>query len=426
MSNRFGLATAVASLLVIALNSASPAYAQAPECSGKNAKITKKISKPMDAALNALRTQSWQEVLTKTAEAESDPNPKGLYDTYWIHNLRGKAFTGLKQYKEATQEFEQIKDTPCMSDQDRGETLKLMTKIYYQLDDHAKVIEHGTRALAMTNDPDLPLYLGQAYYLQKDFPNSRKVMEGVVAKLEEQGKPPGEQNLRLIHGACRSMGDDACETAQFEKLVKYYPKPEYWQNLVNTLFNDKKSTDKQQLHVMRLATHVGAVTEPLKFEECAQIAIALGLPGEAQSLLEQAFDKKYIVDARQADRDKKLLAEAKAAATGDKATLAQQETSARANAAGNADVKLGAAYLSYGDNAKAIEVLQRGIGKGSVRDPDEAGLLLGIAYLRSGNKDEAVKAFNTVKVDPTMTRIAKLWVLTTGAGAPAVAAAGTK
>ncbi len=367
----------------------------------------------MDAAINALKAQNWQEVLTKVTEAEAEPSPKGLYDTYWIHNLKGKAHTGLKQYKEATQEFEQIKDTPCMSDVERGEFLKLITKIYYQLDDHAKVIEHGTKALEMTGDPDLPLYLGQAYYLMKDYPNSRKVMEGVVAKLEEQGKPPGEQNLRLIHGACRSMGDDACETLQFEKLVKFYPKPEYWQNLVNTLFNDKKSTDKQQLNVMRLATHVGAVSEPLKFEECAQIAITLGLPGEAQSLLEEAFNKKYIVDARQAERDKKLLAEAKAAATGDKATLAQQETSARANAAGNADVKLGAAYLSYGDNAKAIEALQRGIGKGSVRDPDEAGMLLGIAYMRSGNKEEAAKAFNTVKVDATMARIAKLWLLTT-------------
>ena len=121
-------------------------------------------------------------------------------------------------------------------------------------------------------------------------------MEGVVAKLEAEGKPPGEQNLRLIHGACRAMGDDACETEQFEKLVKHYPKPEYWQNLVNVLFNDKKSTDKQQLNVMRLATHVGAVSEPLKFEECAQIAMDLGLPGEAQALLEEAFNKKYIVE----------------------------------------------------------------------------------------------------------------------------------
>jgi len=40
-------------------------------------------------------------------------------------------------------------------------------------------------------------------------------------------------------------------------------------------------------------------------------------------------------------------------------------------------------------------------------------MLLGIAYMRSGNKEEAAKAFNTVKVDATMARIAKLWLLTT-------------
>jgi len=404
----------------LGIGAASSAYAQAPECSGKNAKISKKISKPVQGAIDALNAQKFQEALTKASEAEADPAPKTVYDTYIIANLKGKSYTGLKQYPEAAKEFETVVGTPCLSDLERGEFLRLMTKIYYQLDNDAKVVEHGTKASAMTGDPDLPLYLGQAYYRMKDYANSRKVMEAIVAKLEEQGKPPGEQNLRLIHGACVSMDDEACQTTQFEKLVRFYPKPEYWENLVNTLFNDRKSTDKQQLNIMRLATHVGAVKEPLKYEECAQIAIALGLPGEAQSLLEEGFNKKYIVEARQVDRDKKLLAEAKAAATGDKATLAQQETSARANAAGNADVKLGAAYLSYGDNAKAIEALQRGIGKGSVRDPDEAGMLLGIAYLRSGNKEEATKAFNTVKNDATMTRIAKLWLLTTGTS-PAVA-----
>ena len=53
---------------------------------------------------------------------------------------------------------------------------------------------------------------------------------------------------------------------------------------------------------------------------------------------------------------------------------------------GDSDVKLGAAYLSYGENDKAIEALQRGIGKGGVKDPDEAGLLLGIAYLRRATR----------------------------------------
>ena len=80
---------------------------------------------------------------------------------------------------------------------------------------------------------------------------------------------------------------------------------------------------------------------------------------------------------------------------------------------GDNDVKLGAAYLSYGDPAKAIEAIQRGIAKGGVKNPDDAALLLGIAQLRAGNKPEAAKAFQTVSKDPTMTRIAKLWLLDT-------------
>jgi hypothetical protein len=97
----------------------------------------------------------------------------------------------------------------------------------------------------------------------------------------------------------------------------------------------------------------------------------------------------------------------------DKSTLEKQDAAARAKPTGDSDVKLGAAYLSYNDIPKAIEALQRGIGKGGVKNPDEAGLLLGIAYLRSGNKPEAKKAFETVTQDPTMTRIAKLWLLNT-------------
>ena len=413
MSNRVGPATVVATLVVFGAGLVSTASAQSPECSGKAAQLSKKISKPMGAALDALKGQKWQEVLTKVQEAEAEPSPKSLYDTYWIHNLAGKAHTGIKQYKEAVTEFDLVKDTPCMSEPERADFLRLMTKIYYQLDDYPKVIETGNRSIAITPDADLTLYLGQSYYLTKDFANSRKVMDGVVAKLEAKGKPPGEQNLRLIHGSCVSLGDDACSTTQYEKLVQFYPKPEYWQNLVNTLFNDKKSTDKQQLNVMRLATHVNAINEPSKYEEVAQIAIDMGLPGEAQTLVETAFDKKLFVEPRIVERNKGILARAKTAAALDKTTLAQQETAAKANAVGNADVKLGAAFLSYGDNAKAIEALQRGIAKGGVRDPDEAGILLGIAYLRSGNKPEAAKAFGTVNKDPTMTRIAKLWLLNT-------------
>jgi hypothetical protein len=115
----------------------------------------------------------------------------------------------------------------------------------------------------------------------------------------------------------------------------------------------------------------------------------------------------------QKEQANQLLGEAKQAVTLDKSTLDKQDAAARAKPTGDNDVKLGAAYLSYGDPAKAIEAIQRGIAKGGVKNPDDAGLLLGIAQLRAGNKPEAAKAFETVNKDPTMTRIAKLWLLTT-------------
>ena len=78
---------------------------------------------------------------------------------------------------------------------------------------------------------------------------------------------------------------------------------------------------------------------------------------------------------------------------------------------GEADVRIGLAYLSYGQLPQALAAIQRGIGKGGLKNPAEAQLLLGIAQLRSGNKAEAVKAFKAVSGDPTLTRLGNLWAL---------------
>jgi tetratricopeptide (TPR) repeat protein len=238
-------------------------------------------------------------------------------------------------------------------------------------------------------------------------------MTELVDQLEKQGKQPEEQTFRIIQGACTQMKDDACALQQFEKLVQYYPKPEHWQNIIVMMSQDPKSTDKQQLNVMRLAAHLEVLKQGRVYAETAQIALDQGLPGEAQWFIEKGMEQKLFTDKNTEEMGKRLLAAAKTAAATDKASLAQQDASARANKAGNADVKLGAAYLSYGEPAKAIEALQRGIAKGGVRDPAEANLLLGIAQLRSGNKPEAAKAFQAVSGDPMMTRLAKLWLLNT-------------
>ena len=142
---------------------------------------------------------------------------------------------------------------------------------------------------------------------------------------------------------------------------------------------------------------------------------------DAKSVLEQGFAKKVFVEKRDIDVNTRLLKVAETQAAQEKAALPAQEAAAKSAATGDALVKVGAQHLSFGDNVKAVAALTQGIAKGNLAkgDPksaqriDEASMLLGIAHLRNNNKAEAAKAFRAVKNDPTMVRVAKLWLLNT-------------
>jgi tetratricopeptide (TPR) repeat protein len=284
--------------------------------------------------------------------------------------------------------------------------------MYYALRNYPKVIDYATRALKNSRDLEVQVTLGQAYYLTNDNKNALKVMNDVMATVEQRGQTPKEQTLHLIRAACDKVNDNACVTRVYEKLVVLYPKTEYWQNLLRSLKRGD-TNDKQKINVLRLASEVDVLNSADDYTELAQIALDEGLPGEAQSALEQAFEKKLFTDQRKIDLNNRLLTKAKSVVATEKSKLPQQDAAARATPTGDDDIKVGAAYLSYGDAAKAVETIKRGITQGKLANADEAGILLGIAYLRTDNKTEAAKAFRTVKQDPTMARIAKLWLLNT-------------
>jgi tetratricopeptide (TPR) repeat protein len=375
-------------------------------------KISKKVDKPMAAVEKAFNAKQWDQVLAGVAEAEAVPVEKSLYDQFWFHEFRGRAYLNQQNFTEASKELEAGLNSPCMEEKEKPARLKMLLQIAYQAKDYPKVIAVGNQYLEKNPDPEIGAYVGNAYYATDDYPNTRKVMAEVVAKQEASGKVPEELTYRILQGSCIKLKDNVCTTELLEKLVTHYPKPNYWQDLMSLLMATTKNNN-QLLNMWRLADGVDVMTDPAEYLEMAQLAIGQGLPGEAQTVLEKGNQKGLFTSARQKEQYSQLLGEAKQAVTLDKSTLEKQDAAARTKPTGDNDVKLGAAYLSYGQLEKAVETLQRGISKGGVKNPDEAAILLGIANLRAGNKPEAAKAFSTANKDPTMTRIAKLWLLNT-------------
>ena len=394
----------------------APAAAQGAGCTG-GGKISKTIAKPMTAAQEAMKAKRWQDVLNRVREAEAVPGAKSGFDQYYMAEFRGYAYHNLRQDADAARELENALNSPCMPEAKKADRYKALVGLYTSLKNYPKAIDYANRGLKLSRDPELQVALAQAYYQSGKNKEAAGVMKELLASTD---RAPKEQQLLLIRAACDKAGDNACVSQSYEKLVVYYPKPEYWQNLMKAL--RQGDTDDLQAHnVMRLALHVNVLKDPDQFKELAQLSLEQKLACEAQTALEQGFSKKVFVEKRDVDVNTRLLDAAKKEAAVEKAALAKNEAAAQSAATGDALVKVGAQALGCGDAAKAAQLIQAGITKGSLAkgDPkeaertDEASILLGMAHLKSNNKAEAAKAFRSVKKDPTMVRIAKLWLLNT-------------
>jgi tetratricopeptide (TPR) repeat protein len=404
---RFRFLVAVLGLAAAALS--TQAWAQGAACTG-NGRISKQIAKPMDAAKAAQKARKWQDVLARVREAEAVAITRTAWDQYWIHEYKAYAFHSLGQLADAVREWEASVTSPCQPDADKAQVYKRLAALNFSLRNYAKTIDYANRGLALGRDPELMVTLGQAYFQSGDNQNSVRVMKEVMSGFEQQGRIPKEQMLIVVLNACDRMGDTTCQTQLYEKLVQHYPKPEYWQNLLSALVA-ADSKDEVKLNVMRLAVEVGVMKQPDQFKEMAQIALDQGLPGEAASVIQTANTAKIFKDKREIDLMDRLLKRAQADSVKDKAALPGRETEASAAPNGDPLVKLGASYLSYGQNDKAISALKRARAKPQLTLSDEAGMLLGIAYRHSGKKADAGQAFRSVKQDLTMARVAKLWLL---------------
>ena len=284
--------------------------------------------------------------------------------------------------------------------------------INYQQKDYDKAVQYGEKARAAGDtSPETSLTIAQSYYLAGKYKEAQTGMEAIVARDEQAGRKPSEKSLSLIWSTAIKTKDDAAASRAVEKLILYYPKPDYWSNAMAGVLQNKTNDDRLLLMTYRLMLQVGILKKGSDYTEMAQIALDQGNPGEAQAVLEQAFAKNLYTDAHDKERSQRLLDKVRKSAAEDRATIAKQEKEATAAPSGDALVQVGAAYLGYGQPDKAVAAITAGISKNNLKHSDEAYMLLGIAQERNKNNAEAVRAFNRANSDPKYAQLAKLWAL---------------
>jgi hypothetical protein len=371
-------------------------------------KVSAAVAKPLQAAQNASKARKWAECLSNLRTADATAG-KTAYDTFIINELTAFCALSSNDVAAATRAYEANLASPFAADKIAQRTRDL-AKIYFNARDYKKTVEVGRDAIAKGyGDADTFLVVAQSYYQMNDFRNAREFVGNWIKDQERRGQRPRENAIQIYVTSCMRLKDEACTAAGFEKLVTYYPNPAGWANLMQTLFASRN--EAAAFNAYRLATEVGAMRTGDDYTEMAQRALEKGLPGEALSTLEAAFARKVFTDKRDIDRNTRLLNTTKERAVADRASLAKQDRDAAAGKSADADLRVGQAFMSYGQYPQAITAIRRGITKGNAADPAEAQLVLGIALLKSGNKAEAGRVLRAVKGDAELQRVAKLWSL---------------
>ena len=401
------LVCGVALVSVTSLVQVTPAAAQE-----KKATVSKELAKTLKAAQEAVQAKKYSEALAKLKDAENNPK-KSPYDQHVINELSAFAYAKTNNAAEAARANEALVNDSFTPQSELPARVKAAAVGAYGAKNYDKAIDYANRAIkGGYADDEIRMVVGQSYYLKGDYKNTVKFLQPIIDGEIKAGKAPKDTELQILLSACEKTDDNDCQTKSLERLVTYYPKPDYWKGLLYGLRNDHNmQSDRNSLQLFRLMSEVDVLQRGEDYTEMAQIALDQGSPGEAQHILEKGFQKGVFADQRSKDKNTRLLEAAKKAAAADKAQLPKMEQDADAAPTGDKDVSVGLAYLGYGQNDKAVELIQKGLKKGGLKSEAEAHLLLGIAQLRSGHKDEAVKSFRAVKGDQPLERVANLWTL---------------
>ena len=370
-----------------------------------------KVAKPLHEAQEAIKAKKYAEALGKIKEAQG-VDKKTPYDEHVINDMLAFVLIKTNDLPGAAKAMEAEIDDGMTPAGEVPQKIKALAEIHYQLKNYDKSIEFGNRAIkGGFADEGIKTIVGQSYYLKGDYKSAQKYEDNLVDQEVKAGETPKNEQLMLLYSACQKANDDACTEKALEKMVTYYPKPESWAQL---LFNVRRQVSGNEANLMetyRLMFDTDVLKEPGDYSEMAGLCLDGGSPGEAQKVLQRGLDRNAFNDQRTKDRAQRMLDAAKKRAASDQGALAKLEQEANGAATGDKNAAVGRAYLGYDQNDKAIDQLQKALSKGVSKDEPRDRLLLGVAQLKGGHKDDSIKTFRSVKGDPALERLAGLWVL---------------
>lgn len=406
------LRSLLALLGALALFAPDTALAQqspAPAASAPAEGVREDLVKPLVAAQDALKARNFAEALAqlKLADAVAD---KTAYERFVVDQMRISAAAGAGDLALAEKAFQAAVASGRLKDVDRVQLMAVLAAAAFTAKDYAAALRWATQ---YTKDggtqPSVRTMLIQSHYLSGDFAATARELEVDVNADLAAGRAPTEERLRLLASSQSQAKNDAGYVVALERLVAYHPKKEYWFDLLSRTTRKSGFAERLGLDAYRLQKAVAGLRDAGEYTDVAQMAQQAGYPIEARELIEQGYAASVLGIGPQAAQHKALRERFAKAAADDLKSLAPAASAGVRD--GNVLASTGLNLFFAGQADKGLAMMEEGLAKGGLRQPEDTRLRLGMAYVLAGQKDKALATLAAVKGGDGSADLARLWSL---------------
>jgi len=402
----FGVATSLA-LAATAIRAQQPGGQHG---SGHSANAAPEIdvatAKAINAAIEALNADKLAEAQAAIAQLRLDKlSPYERSRVEWV--LFSIAYAQEK-YAEAREHLERAIKAGGLNEQEISQFKYQIAQLYLaegRLKEGAAAIEEWFKTAP---NPNSAAYysLASAYYQLEDYERALPAAEKAIELMEKPNKDWIDLLLELY--TQRERYQDSIPL--LKQLIELNPDNKtYWLQL-SAVYGQLEDYP-YALAVMQLAYGARLLNEDAELRRLADLLLLNGIPYRCGQVLEDAIEHNTVkVDEKLYDK----LANCWIAAGELDKALAPLTREAVLSSSGDAYVRLAEVHVQRSDWPAAQAALERGIGKGHLKDAGDAEIFMGIALYSQHKLAEARPWFERAQATERHRQMAKSYLLLIG------------
>jgi len=369
------------------------------------------VIKPLQQAPELNKQNKNTEALARFAEVDALPAGNPL-EVFTIERLRAVVHMAAGNSAAAAKAIEKALQTERGTVADRLALMENLVLIQYRAKQYADAALWAGRYLALGGQREqLRQVQGQALYLSGQFQPAVDILQPRLMAEIAAGRVSDEVDIRLLASAHQQTKNTAAYVSTLEILVRFYPKPEVWADLLFRVLQRKDFPAYLEIDLRRLMQQVGAANTFADALDHAQLALSAGYPAEARKVLESVKATAKPESPEEGSKLNAQLANATRLQQEDDKQLPQLEAQLAQARDGNPWVNTGLNLALAGQAARGATLIAQGIEKGGLRQADAARLRLAYAHVLAGQKDTARTVLQSLTGTTPEALLARLWLL---------------